>query len=253
MTAAITPLPPAPPRPPAPVVELDGAYRTYGTTLPVEALRPCWLRIHAGDYVAITGPSGSGKSTLLNVLGLLDTLSGGRYLLDGENVSQLADADRAAVRNRRLGFCFQSFHLLAYRTSAENVELPLLYAAVPYRQREVRAREALHRVGLEHRVDAFPTTLSGGERQRVAIARALVTRPSVLLCDEPTGSLDSTTSTAVLDLLDELNDEGLTVVVVTHEAHVAERARRWVHIRDGELTEAGQESSDHATPQAVSE
>lgn len=220
-----------------PVVELRQVSRTYGTTPPVVALQPCQLSIESGDHVAIMGPSGSGKSTLLNILGLLDVVSDGQYLLRGQEVSRLSDAERAAVRNNTLGFVFQTFHLLGYRTTQENVEIPMLYSATAPRQRRQRAAETLHRVGLDHRMDAFPTTLSGGERQRVAVARALVTEPSLLLCDEPTGNLDSSTSTAILDLLDRLNAEGITVVVVTHEPQVADRARRRLHIHDGVLTE----------------
>ncbi|RBQ17029.1 ABC transporter ATP-binding protein [Spongiactinospora rosea] len=221
-----------------PVVEWRDVSRTYDAAPPVEALKPCSLTIARGDHVAVIGRSGSGKSTLLNLLGLLDAPSGGTYLLEGSDVGGLTEAARTGVRNHLLGFVFQAFHLLSYRTSLENVELALLYSGVPPRRRRDSAAEALTKVGLAHRLDAFPPTLSGGERQRVAIARAIVKRPSLLLCDEPTGSLDSVTTGTVLDLLDELNGDGLTVVVVTHEDDVAKRARRLVEIHDGLLTEA---------------
>lgn len=218
-----------------PVLELDGVFRTFPGPQLVEALKPCTLVVRAGDHIAITGPSGSGKSTLLNVLGLLDVVSGGRYLLEGRDVGGFRERDRARLRNRHLGFVFQAFHLLAYRTALENVEL--LYGNVPAGERTRRARDALARVGLGHRMEAFPPTLSGGERQRTSIARAIAARPSVLLCDEPTGSLDSGNTASVLDLLDELNRDGLTLIVVTHEQDVAARARRLVRIADGRLTE----------------
>ncbi|TDC62557.1 ABC transporter ATP-binding protein [Actinomadura sp. GC306] len=221
-----------------PVLELREVSRVYSGTPPVEALKPCNLTVRPADHIAITGPSGSGKSTLLNVLGLLDQISSGNYYLHGEDVSTLKEHRRAALRNRYLGFVFQAFHLLSYRTALENVELSMLYAGIPRKSRAQRAMEALSRVGLEHRTDAFPPTLSGGERQRVAIARAIVARPSVLLCDEPTGSLDSGMSNSILELLDELNRDGLTLIVVTHEHDVAARARRRVAIHDGVLSEA---------------
>ncbi|MGH3241203.1 MAG: ABC transporter ATP-binding protein [Spirillospora sp.] len=223
---------------PSAAIELDGVYRTYtGAAEPVHALRPCTLRVPRGDYVAVTGPSGSGKSTLLNVLGLLDEASGGSYLLDGDEVVGMTEARRTVLRGRHLGFVFQAFHLLPYRTAAENVELAMLYAAVPARRRRERARDVLRRVGLDHRLDAYPPTLSGGERQRVAIARAVVHEPKVLLCDEPTGQLDVANSRSVLDLLARLNEAGLTILVVTHDSAVAARADHRVTITDGHLTE----------------
>ncbi len=218
-----------------PVIELRGLARTYPGPPPVDALRPADLVIDQGDYVTVTGPSGSGKSTLLHLLGLLDTPTKGTYLLDGLDVNAMRDGDRSALRGRRIGFVFQSFHLLPYRTAEENVLLAQLYNHAPRAGRRAAAREALGKVGLGHRVDALPTTLSGGERQRAAIARALVSRPSLLLCDEPTGNLDSQNAATVLDLFDELHAAGLTVVVITHDPNVASRANRTVAIRDGVL------------------
>jgi putative ABC transport system ATP-binding protein len=221
----------------APVIELDGLARTYPGPPPVPALRPASLVIEAGDYVAVTGPSGSGKSTLLHLLGLLDTPTGGRYLLDGVDTSALGDKDRSALRGRRIGVVFQAFHLLPYRTALENVLLAQLYNNTPRAARLQAAIEALDAVGLGHRLDALPTTLSGGESQRVAIARALVNTPSLLLCDEPTGNLDSANAAAVMGLLDELNAAGYTIVVITHDPAVAAHARRTVAISDGVLSE----------------
>ncbi|MCP3819340.1 ABC transporter ATP-binding protein [Streptomyces sp. A3M-1-3] len=221
-----------------PVIEFRGVALTYPGPPPVSALKPSDLRIEPGEYITVVGPSGSGKSTFLNVVGLLDAPTAGTYLLDGIDTGELPDADRTALRGRRIGFVFQSFHLLPHRSAMENVRLAMLYShAVPRADRPSRARAALRRVGLGHRVDAQPTRLSGGERQRVAIARALVARPSLLLCDEPTGNLDSGTAESILALLDELHGDGMTVVVITHDPGVAARARRTLTIRDGELSE----------------
>jgi putative ABC transport system ATP-binding protein len=221
----------------AQVIELRKVARTYPGPPPVPALRPSDLVIDAGDYVAVTGPSGSGKSTLLHVLGLLDAPTAGTYLLDGLDTGALGDRDRSALRGSRIGFVFQAFHLLPYRTALENVLLAELYNQTPRGQRLDRAVEALRGVGLGHRLDALPTTLSGGECQRVAIARALVNRPSLLLCDEPTGNLDSRNAATVMELLDELNAAGFTIVVITHDANVASHARRAIAISDGMLSE----------------
>jgi putative ABC transport system ATP-binding protein len=190
-----------------------------------------------GEYVSIVGPSGSGKSTLLHVLGLLDRPTSGRYMLDGTNTAELSDRARAAVRGERIGFVFQAFHLLAHRSVLENVALPMVYNRVPRKERLARARAALERVGLAHRVDYDPTLLSGGERQRTAIARALVNEPSVLLADEPTGNLDTASAASVLALFDELHRGGLTVAVITHDEGVSKRAQRRVRIVDGHLSE----------------
>jgi len=228
------PTPSALPTPP--VIELRGLARTYPGPPPVPALRPADLAIEAGDYVAVTGPSGSGKSTLLHLLGLLDSPTAGSYLLDGLDTSALGDKDRSALRGRRIGFVFQAFHLLPYRTALENVLLAELYNQTPRGGRLQAAVEALDSVGLGHRMDALPTTLSGGECQRVAIARALVNRPSLMLCDEPTGNLDSTNAAALMGLLDRLNATGFTIVVITHDPGVAAHARRTITISDGVLS-----------------
>jgi len=221
----------------APVIELRGLARTYPGAPPVHALRPADLVIEAGDYVAVTGPSGSGKSTLLHLLGLLDAPTAGSYLLDGLDTSALSDRDRSALRGRRIGIVFQAFHLLPHRTALENVLLAELYNQTPRSARLEAAAGALGEVGLGHRLDALPTTLSGGESQRVAIARALVNRPSLVLCDEPTGNLDSRNAVALMELLDQLNADGLTIVVITHDAGVAAHAGRTVAISDGSLSE----------------
>jgi putative ABC transport system ATP-binding protein len=220
-----------------PVIELRGLARTYPGPPPVPALRPADLVIEAGDYVAVTGPSGSGKSTLLHLLGLLDAPTEGCYLLDGLDTSALRDRDRSALRGRRIGFVFQAFHLLPYRTALENVLLAGLYNQTSRGDRIRAAAGALDAVGLGHRLGALPTTLSGGECQRVAIARALVNRPSLLLCDEPTGNLDSRNAAALMELLDQLNAAGFTIVVITHDVQVAAHARRAVDISDGVLSE----------------
>jgi len=216
-----------------PVVEMRAVTRSYPGTPPVPALRECDVRIDRGEHVAIVGPSGSGKTTLLNLLGLLDEPTSGEYLLDGQPTARLPERRRCDIRASVIGFVFQSFHLVAYRSAVENVETGLLYQRVGRRERRRRAVEVLERVGLGGRMWATPTELSGGERQRVAIARALVRRPSLVLCDEPTGNLDSASGQQVLALLDELNADGLTIVVITHDDVVAARARRTLEIRDG--------------------
>ncbi|MFE0649249.1 ABC transporter ATP-binding protein [Streptomyces sp. NPDC059534] len=218
-------------------MEFRGVGLTYPGPPPVEALRPCELVVRQGEFLAVVGPSGSGKSTFLNVVGLLDAPTEGTYLLDGIDTAALRDGDRTALRGRRIGFVFQAFHLLPHRSATENVMLAMVYAAVPRAERRARARDVLDRVGLAHRADALPARLSGGERQRVAIARALAARPSLLLCDEPTGNLDSGNAETVLALLGALHASGMTVVVITHDHEVAARAQRTVAIRDGVLTE----------------
>ncbi|MFJ4091239.1 ABC transporter ATP-binding protein [Kitasatospora sp. NPDC089913] len=220
-----------------PVLTFDGVGLTYPGPPPVLALRPADLVVERGEFVTVIGPSGSGKSTFLNVAGLLDRPTCGTYRLDGTDTGTLKDSARTAIRGARIGFVFQAFHLLPHRSAAENVELGMLYGAVPRTERSVRSRDALTRVGLAHRLHALPTTLSGGERQRVAIARALAPRPALLLCDEPTGNLDSATSSDVLALLDELNADGVTVLLITHDAAVARRGTRTLAIRDGVLSE----------------
>ena len=215
------------------VVEMTGVTKTYRAIPPVTALRECELRIDPGEYVAIMGPSGSGKSTLLNVLGLLDEPTTGEYRLGGQPTAGLSERERSGLRAYLIGFVFQSFHLVGYRTAVENVETGLLYQKVKRRERQRRAIEVLEQVGLAERMWATPTQMSGGERQRVALARALVRRPALVLCDEPTGNLDTRTGTQVLELIDDLHRDGLTVVVITHDHEVGQRAQRIVEIRDG--------------------
>jgi putative ABC transport system ATP-binding protein len=197
------------------------------------ALHDVNLNIERGEFVAISGSSGSGKSTLMNLLGCLDSPSRGNYLLADRDVAQLSRIELARVRNEFIGFVFQSFNLLARTTAAENVELPLIYARVPPAERHKRAHEALERVGLAHRAKHTPSQLSGGQQQRVAIARALVTKPPLILADEPTGNLDSTTSVEIMKLLTELQASGMTIVFVTHEPDIAAYAARKLHLKDG--------------------
>ena len=220
-----------------PMIELRDVGRSYPGEPPVHALRLSSLQVRPGDYLTVVGPSGSGKSTLLNLLGLLDRPSQGTYLLEGIDTSELTEDERTALRGTRLGFVFQSFHLIDHRTATENVVLGLLYRDIPPTERRARAVRALEAVNLGHRLEARPSTMSGGERQRVAIARALVGGPSVLLCDEPTGNLDSRTTENVLGILDDLHEQGITIVVITHEDSVARRGTRTIRISDGVLTE----------------
>ena len=222
---------------PEPLIRLEQVALTYPGPPPVPALAPTDLTVHPGEYVTVVGRSGSGKSTLLNILGLIDRPTAGSYLFGGVDTATMSQARRTSLRARRIGLVFQAFHLLSHRTAEENVALGLLYRGVPRGERQQAAREALARVGLGDRTRALPIELSGGERQRVAIARALVGRPALLLCDEPTGNLDSTTAEGVLDLITELHDAGLTVVMITHDRAIAERAQRLVSITDGILTE----------------
>ena len=222
-----------------PVVELIGVSRTFGGDAPVHALRDVNLTIWPGDWLAIVGPSGSGKSTLLNIIGLLDRQTAGSYRFGGVDVSALDDLRRAGLRGRRIGFVFQAFHLLPHRSVLENVMLAELYVGAPRRGRRERARAALDRVGLGDRADFLPTQLSGGERQRAAIARALVGYPSLLLCDEPTGNLDSRNAAGVLDIFEQLSADGLTLVVITHDEQVASRAHRRLRMVDGVVGEVG--------------
>jgi putative ABC transport system ATP-binding protein len=217
------------------IVRLEHVDRTFSAAPPVVALKDVNLSVERGEYVSIAGRSGSGKSTLLHILGCLDRPTSGRYQLTGIDAGELSDARRAALRGQRIGFVFQAFHLLPYRTVLENVMTGLLYNRVPRRERKTRAREALDHVGLSEREQFSPRLLSGGERQRVAIARALATEPMLLLCDEPTGNLDTKTTRSILDLFDRLVAAGLTLVVVTHDPLVSERAARRVGLIDGRL------------------
>ena len=214
--------------------DLEKAYALDGVE--IQALCGIDLSVDAGEFVAIMGPSGSGKSTLMNILGCLDVADAGSYRLRGKDVTRMSGDQLARLRNREIGFVFQNFNLLARTSALENVETPLIYAGVGKRERRERAHEALRRMGLEARLRHLPNQLSGGQQQRVAIARALVTRPALLLADEPTGNVDTATSAEILKLLENLNrQEGLTVVLITHEWDVAERAQRTLHLRDGRL------------------
>ena len=220
------------------IVELSDVHKTYRTgSITFEALRGITLSVAEGEYLAITGPSGSGKSTLMNVLGCLDIPTEGRYFLGGEDVSTMSEKDLALVRNKRIGFVFQQFNLLASMTAQRNVELPLMYAGVHAKERHTLAHEALERVGLGDRTHHKPGELSGGQQQRACIARALVTNPDIILADEPTGNLDSVSTHDVLRLLHELHDQGRTIILITHEHDVALESQRQVQIYDGLLSE----------------
>ncbi|WP_062203045.1 ABC transporter ATP-binding protein [Demequina salsinemoris] len=226
----------------APVIELNAARKTYHTgDIEFEALRGINCKIYPGEYVAIVGPSGSGKSTLMNILGCLDVLTTGDYILAGEDVSRMDENALASARNRRIGFVFQQFHLLSSLTALGNVELPLVYAGVSPAERKERAMAALARVGLGDRYRNHPGQLSGGQQQRVAIARALVTEPAIVLADEPTGNLDSKSTEDVLGMLDDLHAEGSTIVLITHEGDVARRAGTIYNVTDGQFVGAGTE------------
>ena len=225
------------------LIELADVRKSYETeNFSVHALRGVSAEIREGEYVAVIGPSGSGKSTLMNILGCLDVPTSGTYHLAGQDVSTMSEAELAEVRNRRIGFVFQQFHLLSSMTALRNVELPLVYAGVPRADRHQRAREALERVGLADRAEHKPGELSGGQQQRVAVARALVTEPALLLADEPTGNLDSESTADILDLFDELSAMGRTIVLITHERDVAARAGRELVVRDGAITSDAEES-----------
>ena len=232
----------------AAVLELDAVTKTYGTDPPVEALQGVSFAVRAGELVGILGPSGSGKSTLLHLMGTLERPSDGRVSITGLDVATLSDRQLAAVRATRIGFVFQQFFLAEHSTALENVADGLLYAGAPAEERRARGAEALDRVGLGDRLGARPTQLSGGERQRVAIARALVGRPAIVLADEPTGNLDSGTSRQIMELIDELNEAGATIVVITHEHEIAARFPRQISLLDGRLVS---DTTNHARPGAT--
>nr|WP_221625427.1 ABC transporter ATP-binding protein [Homoserinimonas aerilata] len=216
------------------MLELEGIHQVYGTgEAAVHALRGIDVTVHAGDHVAIVGPSGSGKSTLMNLLGCLDVASGGTYRLSGDDVSTLDETQLARVRNRQIGFIFQSFNLVPRMTAQANVELPLIYGRVRRSERRRRALDALRMVGLENRAGHQPQELSGGQQQRVAIARALVTSPTLVLADEPTGNLDTESTEEILSIFDRLAEAGRTIVIITHEPDVAARAQRVLTVSDG--------------------
>ncbi len=220
------------------LIETHDLWKTYVMgTEEIHALRGVSLEIDRGEYVAIMGPSGSGKSTLMNLIGCLDTPTKGSYLLNGKQVGQMNDDELARIRNQEIGFVFQTFNLLPRATALHNVELPLVYAGVPAKERLNRAHQALDRVELSDRMTHRPNQLSGGQRQRVAIARALVNDPSILLADEPTGNLDSKTGGEIMALFTKLHEGGNTIVLVTHEADIAAHARRVVHLRDGQVSD----------------
>ena len=225
------------PRVSAPLIQVENLHRTYDLgEVQVHALRGVSLSIETGELAAIMGASGSGKSTLMNLIGCLDRPTKGHYWLEGQDVSKHSNRDLAKIRNRKIGFVFQVFNLLARTSALENVELPLIYSGVPHQERVERAREALRAVGLEGREDHHPSQLSGGQQQRVAIARALVNNPSIILADEPTGNLDSRTSVEIMEIFQRLNEErSITILLVTHEADISRFAKRVVTFRDGKV------------------
>ena len=221
------------------ILELNNICKVFGQgELGFRALKDVCFQMEKGEYIAIMGPSGSGKSTLLNIIGCLDRPTSGTYILDGENVAECSDNRMADIRLAKIGFIFQTFQLLPQKSALENVALPLLYANVPVKERRRRAEEALVAVGLGDRLDYIPSKLSGGQRQRVAIARALINNPAVLLADEPTGALDSVSGTQIMELFDELNRSGVTILMITHDAKVAARAGKVMTIYDGVLSDS---------------
>lgn len=228
-----------------PVIRLENLNRRYRMGIEeIDALGSVDLTVERGDYLAIMGPSGSGKSTLMNIIGCLDTPTGGSYWLNGESVSAMNEQQLARVRNAEIGFVFQTFNLLPRMSALANVEVPLIYAGMKRKARDARAREALETVGLGDRMLHRPSELSGGQRQRVAVARALVTKPSILLADEPTGNLDSRTGKEIMSLFDRLHAAGNTIIVVTHEPHIADHTRRIIHLSDGNIVKDEQRGAE---------
>lgn len=220
------------------ILDMKGIYKDYllGKE-PVPVLKDVNLQVDEGDYIAVMGPSGSGKSTLMNIIGCLDKQTAGSFIFDGMDISQCSDKELSDIRNRKIGFVFQNFNLLPRQSVLENVELPLLYAGVGKRERREKAKQALIKVGLEERINFKPTQLSGGQKQRVAIARAMINNPKMLLADEPTGALDTKSGEQIMKLFCELNGEGVTIVMITHEREIAEYARKIMLIRDGEISD----------------
>lgn len=230
------------------LIELDGITKVFYTDeVETHALSGIHLTINQGEYVSIGGPSGCGKSTLLSILGLLDTPTDGTYTLNGHSVAGISFSDRARIRNREVGFIFQSFNLIGDLTVYENLELPLTYRGMPKAERQERVQAALERVGMSHRIKHFPSQLSGGQQQRAAVARALVGKPSILLADEPTGNLDSKNGEAVMELLKELHQDGATICMVTHDDRFSRYAERNVHLFDGRIVEESSSSSETAS------
>ncbi len=223
------------------LLNLQGIYKSYGGTIEVPVLKNVSIQVAEGEYVAIMGPSGSGKTTLMNIIGCLDRCTEGTYELDGADISRISENELSEVRLKKIGFVFQTFELLPGETAIENVALPLVYAGVPKAEREKAAVEVLTKVGLGERVNFKPNQLSGGQKQRVAIARALINHPRILLADEPTGALDQKSGKQVMELFEELNKEGVTIVMITHDAHVASKAKRVIHIIDGMIQEGTHE------------
>lgn len=230
------------------LIELKGINKTYDNGQPLHVLKGIDLQIEKGEFVSIMGASGSGKSTLLNILGILDSFDTGEYILNGTHINTLTKNQRAEARNRMIGFVFQSFNLISFKTAVENVELPLFYQGVPRRKRRELAMQYLEKLGLTEWAGHYPNEMSGGQKQRVAIARALITHPQIILADEPTGALDSKTSVEVMNLLSRLNkEEGVTIIVVTHESGVANCTDKIVHIKDGVIGEIEQNTAHNAS------
>lgn len=224
------------------ILQLEHIYKDYNQEkFVVPVLKDVSFSVEEGEYVAIMGPSGSGKSTLMNIIGCLDTPTSGTYFLKGVDISGRSDSEMSKIRNKSIGFVFQNFNLLPKQSAVENVALPLLYSGVPRKERRERAKAALEKVGLEDRLEFKPTQLSGGQKQRVAIARAIVTKPDILLADEPTGALDTASGLQVMELFKQLNQEGITVIMITHDPDIAAHAHRVMTIRDGILSSAEEE------------